>query len=750
VSNKGADRANEMSGMAKAVVQAGSVAGGIHLHQAPSVPVAIPHELPGDVTSFTDRVEQLAQMDLLLASVEGSSSAAAVVISTILGTAGVGKTAFVTHWAHRVSARFPDGQLYVNLHGFDRKDPVLPTEALAGFLRSLGVPNADIPIDVDERAARFRSLVAGRRILIVLDNARSAEQIRPLLPGTSSCLVLVTSRNMLSGLVSRDGARRVNLDLLPRAQALQLLRELIGKERVDAEREAAEGLVEHCSRLPLALRIAGELARAYQTLAGLVEDLADEQDRLETLDAIEDPITAIRGVLSWSYRSLAPDQATAFRLLGLHPGRSFENASAAVLVESRPQRARRVIRSLIDAHLVEELRGERYQMHDLLRIYAAGLAQNEEPAQPREAALRRLFDFFLSNASVAMDMLYPQETDRRPRVPIMSDSLVPMAGKDEAIRWLDSERSALLGMAAYTSHSTWAIYTTALSTTLYRYLDSHGHFQDAVTLHTAAVAAARQRDEPVAVGRALQILGSAYQRLGRYEEAVTHLGQALEVTRQVGQPMVEAFALSDLGLVLTLLGRHNEALERSAEALRLFRQEQDQTGQGQVLNNMGLVFLRQQRYVEAVDHIHQALALFREDSDLPRIGYALNDMGCALRGLARYNEALDHHTEALAVARETTDRALEAAALNGLGNAHREDEVTESVLELHEQAYVIAQSIGDRYEQAQAQEGLARAHVGLGRRDHALSHWRIAHTIYVDLGSPEADEASRQLAELSD
>ncbi|MFD7654653.1 ATP-binding protein [Actinosynnema sp. NPDC059797] len=746
----GPDTSNDVSGAARSVVQAGSIAGGVHLHSTGRHEVPVPHELPPDVHAFTDRVEQLAELDLLLASTEGAPRTAAAVISAVSGTAGVGKTAFATHWAHRVRDRFPDGQLYLNLRGYGPDRPMQAAEALAGLLRSLGVPNSDIPHDPDERAARFRSLAAGRRMLVVLDNARSADQVRPLLPGTSSCVVLVTSRDALPGLVSRDGARRVNLDLLPHEQAVTLLRTLIGP-RVDAEPDAAHDLVRHCARLPLALRIAADLAATSPDtpLAELVADLADEQSRLDLLDAGDDPYTAVRAVLSWSYRNLGSDEARAFRLLGLHPGRDFDPAAAAALIGSAQQRTRRLLDSLLRAHLLERTGTGRYQMHDLLRVYAADLASQEEQEEVKQAAQRRLFDFYLRSASLAMKLLFPQEHGRRPPAPKTDVVPAVLADADRAARWLEVERATFSAVAAQTVDTTWAGYAPLLSTTLYRFLDVHGHFDDAVSLHALAVRAARQLDDRVALGRCLHNLGTAYQRLGRYREAQDHLEEAVGVLRQAGQPNAEAQALADLGLVHMLLGEYDEALDRDAEALRLFEAGHDRTGQGQVLNNMGLVLDRVGRSEESVEHTLRALELFRETDDLPRQGYALNDIGVALQHLANYTKALDHHRKALLLARATHDRALEAAALNGLGNTNRQLGAAEPALEFHDQALVIALGIGDRYEQAQAHEGFAGAHGALGELPEAQERLRRALEIYLDLGAPEAALVQRRLDDLT-
>jgi tetratricopeptide (TPR) repeat protein len=740
------DKTNDVSGAAGAVVQAASIAGGVHLHTTRPGLIPPPHELPPDVHAFTDRVEQLAEMDLMLASTEETPSTAAVVISAVSGTAGVGKTAFATHWAHRVSDRFPDGQLYLNLRGYGPDEPVQPAAALASLLRSLGLSNPDIPPDLDERAARFRSLAAGRRMLIVLDNARSADQVRPLLPGTSSCLVLVTSRDALPGLVSRDGARRVNLDLLPHDQSTYLLRMLIGP-RVDAEPEAADSLVRHCARLPLALRIAADLVtdNPEATLAELVRDLADEQGRIDMLDAGDDPYTAVRAVLSWSYRNLDPEQARAFRLLGLHPGRDFNPVSAAVLFQTATTRARRLLDSLVRAHLLERTATGRYQMHDLLRVYAADLASQEEPEESRQAALGRLFDFFLHTASLAMDILFPQERDRRPTFPAGGGSPANLVDDAQAVRWLEVERATLAAVAAQTVDTTWAVYATLLSTTLYRFLDIHGHFDDAVTLHTLAVTAGRQRGDEAAEGRALHNLGVVYQRLGRYPEARDHLERAITVLRRAGGSLVEALALVDLGHVHMLLGRHDEALACDSAALRLFEIVGDRTGQGQVLNNMGLVLDRLGRHEESVERTQRALALFRATDDRPRIGYALNDIGVVLQHLDRHREAKAYHEEALDLARATSDRALEAEALNGLGNAMRHVQATAEVLEYHEKALAIARDIGDRHEQAQAHEGFANAYEALGNAADARDRWRLALEIYLDLGAPEAVAVRRRL-----
>jgi DNA-binding SARP family transcriptional activator len=343
----------------------------------------VPRELPADVDRFTGRSAELAALDQLLAADRDATKAAgAALICVVAGTAGVGKTALAVHWGHRVREAFPGGQLYVDLRGYDPGEPVTGASALGGFLRALGVAARDIPADVGQRAACYRSLLDGRRALVVLDNAASVEQVRPLLPGTPSCVVVVTSRDSLAGLVARHGARRLGLDLLPAGDAIGLLLELVG-DRVAADPVAAATLAAQCARLPLALRVAAELAAARpdMDLAELAHELADEQRRLDLLDAGGDPRTAVRAVFSWSYRRLPADAARAFRLIGLHPGPDLDTFAAAALTGTSAQHAADLLRQLARGHLIHRAAPGRYAMHDLLRAYAAGAAG----ARPEEA-----------------------------------------------------------------------------------------------------------------------------------------------------------------------------------------------------------------------------------------------------------------------------------------------------------------------------------------------------------------------------
>ncbi|MEU4164713.1 NB-ARC domain-containing protein [Actinoplanes sp. NPDC026670] len=400
------------------------------------------------MAGFTGRHRELAALDDLAGGEPGRRTA--VVISSVSGTAGVGKTALVVHWAHRWRGRFPDGQLYVDLRGYDPAAPLTAHDALATLLEAVGVSSAELSAGVEERAARWRSETADRRLLIVLDNAASVEQVRPLLPGTASCLVLATSRDSLAGLVVRHGARRLDLDLLPAADAYELLRLLIGV-RVDAEPEAARLLVERCARLPLALRVAAELAAARPgtSLAGLASELADEQRRMHLLGGDGgDPRTDVSAVFSWSMRHLTPVAARLFRLFGLHPHTDFEAYAAAALAGTDVSAARSTLELLARKHLVQPLGDGRYGMHDLLRAYARSLATDAAEDDPR-AALGRLFDHYLATAADAMDTLHPAEAFRRPRIAPPGTATPDLSDPGVARAWLDVELDCLTAVARH-------------------------------------------------------------------------------------------------------------------------------------------------------------------------------------------------------------------------------------------------------------------------------------------------------------
>jgi len=754
----------------------------------------VPRELPADVDAFTGRADEMAELDRLLAArsqagnAQESAEPAAVVISAVAGSAGVGKTALAAHWAHRARGEFPGGQLYVNLRGYDPGEPVAPADALAGFLRALGMADQDIPAGVDERATRYRSMLDGRRVLVLLDNAASSEQVRPLLPGSASCFVVVTSRDSLAGLVARHGARRLDLDLLPPDDAVTLLRALIGA-RVDADPGATAALAEQCARLPLALRVAAEFATARPalTVAQLTAELADEQRRLDLLDADGDPGTAVRGVFSWSYRHLPAEARRAFRLIGLHLGPDLDAYAAAALSGGTLEQAHAALDLLSRAHLIRPAGPGRYGMHDLLRAYAAGItaagtrdaarAGITDPAggEARDA-LTRLFDYYLAAAAVAMDILVPAERDRRPGIARPATPIPLLASPAGARAWLDAERTTLVAVAGHTAGRGWPGHATRLSAIVRRYVETGGHYADAVTIHTHARRAARETGEQVAEAYALNNLGLVDGRMGHYPQAAEHLRQALALFRkggdrpgaaraltnlastewrqgqyllaashyrralalfrENGDPIGAAHALNGLGLVDWQQGRYAQADDHFKQALALFAELGDRSNEAHGLGNLGMVQGRLGRYPQAADYLDRALALFSEIGDRTGAASALTDLGCVACRQGHYQEAVGRHQEALAMFREMGERSGEAEALNGIGEVLLANGQPGQARVEHTAALTLASQIGDKHEEARARNGLGAALLTTGQPGQA----RAEHTAALAVASQSGDQ----------
>ena len=744
----------------------------------------VPRELPAGVRHFTGRGGELKELTALLDHTDEETPT--VVISAIGGTAGVGKTALAVQWARQVAGRFPDGQLYVNLRGYDPGQPVTAADALAGFLRALGVAGQDIPAGGDERATRYRSLLAAKRMLVVLDNARSVEQVRPLLPGGPGCVVLVTSRDALSGLVARDDAQRLDLDLLPQQDAVSLLRALIG-DRVDADPGAAAALAERCARLPLALRVVAEFAAARPdiSLAGLAAELAGQQQRLDLLAAGGDPRTAVRAVFSWSYRHLDDETAQAFRLAGLHPGTDFDPYAAAALTGTTAGQAGQLLEVLARAHLIQAAGPGRYGLHDLLRAYARELAASHDGEDKEHAALTRLFDHYLHTAATAMDTLHPAERHRRPRIPRPAIPAPPVTEPAAAQAWLDAERATLVAVTVHTAGHGWPAHATRLAATLFRYLDSGSHYPEAITIHTHARDAARHAGDRAAEATALNHLAGPHRRQGRYQQAIGQYQQALALFRQAGDRTGQAHALGNLGNVCADQGRYEAAISLHEQALGLYRQIGDRVGAARTLGNLGYieerqgryqqaarhhrqslviaretgnrttecialinlgtVALRQDRYRQAASHLHRALALCRETGYRFFEAEALTRISGVCLRQGRLQEATDHLQAAFALYRETGNRSGEADALNSLGEVLLATGQPGHARTQYTTALGLAGHIGDKHQQARAHDGLGRSYHATGDPGQARHHWRRALTLYTELGAPEADGVRARL-----
>jgi tetratricopeptide (TPR) repeat protein/transcriptional regulator with XRE-family HTH domain len=692
-----------------------------------------PRQLPATTTEFTGRSAELKMLSGLLEP--GERPPGTLLITAIDGTAGVGKTALAVHWAHQAAGRFPDGQLYINLRGYDPGQPVPAADALAGFLRALGVPGRDIPTETDERAALYRSLLAVRRMLVVLDNASDAEQVRSLLPASPGCVAVVTSRDTLAGLVARDGAARVNLDLLPEAEAVGLLRALIG-ERAYADPASARILAAQCARLPLALRVAAELAvaRPNVSLAELAAELADQQRRLELLDAGGDQRTAVRSVFSWSYQNLAPAAARLFRLAGLHPGPDLDGYAAAALTGTTLQQANAALRQLVRAHLIQPAGPGRYTGHDLLRAYARELATSQDGADGGRAALTRLFDHYLHTAAEAMNTLFPAERHRRPVISRPATPTPPLADTGAAQAWLDTQRPNLVALAVHASGHGWPGHATRLSATLFRYLETGGYYPEANTIHACAYRGAREAKDVAAQATALINLAIVYSGRGRYREASRRYELALALCRETGDRPGQARALINRGVTRQRQGRYTEATKDFQLALAIYRETGDPAGQARAVHSLGAVDLMQGRCQQAAGHFRQAMAIYRATSDGPGEVMALSSLTAIERLQGHYQQAADLIRQALRLSRDTGDRFIEAETLTNLALMEDRQGRRRQATEHYRQALTLYRAIGDRAEEGHLLASLGSIEARAGRHRQAAALIRQSLALFRDMG----------------
>jgi tetratricopeptide (TPR) repeat protein len=680
--------------------------------------VLVPRELPADVSAFTGRGAELAELDRLLtgqATTAGQASgcgavagrAPAAVISAVWGTAGVGKTALAIHWAHLAAERFPDGQLHVNLRGYDPARPMTAADALARFLRALGVPGQDIPPGEDQRAARYRSLLAGKRMLIVLDNASSVEQVRPLLPGTAGCVVLVTSRDALAGLVARDGAARLDLDLLPLAEAVALLTELIG-EPAHADPPATAELGRQCARLPLALRVAAELAAARPgvPLADLVADLDSQQRRLDLLDVAGDPRTAVRAVFSWSYQQLAGEAARMFRLLGVHPGPDITAAAAASLAAIAEADSRRLLGELARAHLIAEHVPGRYAFHDLLRAYAAEQAHHTDSQNDRREATGRVLDHYLHTAAHAALLLVPGKEPVALAPPRPGVAAGQPADSAQALAWFEAEHQVLLAAVTLAAESGFDVHAWQLPWAMAPFLHKRGHWQEwAATQRVALAAAAR-----------------------------------------LGDTAAQAVCGRLLGLACTSLGDHDQARGHYAGSLTLYQRLGNRLGQAKVHHNLGYLAQRQGRYADALGHAEQALRLYQAIGDKANEVAALNGVGWCHGLVGDYQQARVFCRQAVTLSAQADDRWLEGAAWDSLGYAeHHLGNLAEAAA-CYQRALSIAREAGARFNEAGTLTHLGDTRHAASEMALAREAWQQALAILDDLQHPDAGQVRAKLA----
>jgi tetratricopeptide (TPR) repeat protein/transcriptional regulator with XRE-family HTH domain len=653
-----------------------------------------PRQLPAAVLDFTGRASELAALTGILDAAGGTPGT--VVVSAISGTAGVGKTTLAVHWAHQVADRFGDGQLYVNLRGFDPSGvPVAPADAIRGFLDALGVPPDKIPHGQAAQAGLYRGLLADRRMLVVLDNARDEAQVRPLLPPSAGSLIIVTSRNALTGLAATDAARLLPLDVLAHGEAVQLLTARIGGGRCAAEPEAVAEIATRCACLPLGLAVAAAraTARPRLPLSALTAELRDAAGRLDVLDT-GDPVATVRAVFSWSYDQLNPDPARMFRLLGLHPGPDITVPAAASIAATDQATARRLLRELTRAHLITEHVPGRYASHDLLRAYAADRARDTDGEADRAAATARLLDHYLHTATAAAEMIDPWRA-RLPLAPLSPGAVPePLGDYQQLMTWFGAEHDVLFAAVAQAAGSGFDQHAWQLPWAMADYLERRGYWHERIAImSTGAAAAARLGD---AAGEAVsrRILGHAYFRVGEYGQADPHLRHAIGLYRRRGDHRGQAKVHTLLAGMASAQSRYPDAIVHGGEALELFRAVGDKAGEAEMLNNMGSYYGLVGDYQQSRAYCQRSLSLSAELGHRFSEGYVLDSLGSAEHHLGNFSEAAACYERALGIVRELADRWAEAEILAHLGDTRHAAGELPQALEAWQQALAILDELG--------------------------------------------------------
>jgi DNA-binding SARP family transcriptional activator len=670
----------------------------------PETPV--PAQLPASVAGFTGRRRELAELGTRLDSGEPGG---AVVISAVSGTAGIGKTALAVEWAHRVADRYPDGQLYANLRGFDpQRSPVEPGVVLRGFLEGLGVATARIPDDLDAQSALLRSLLANRRVLLLLDNARSAEQVRPLLPGSSRCLAIVTSRNRLSSLAALEGARLVPLDLLGEAEARELVARRLGRDRVETDAAAVDEIIDRCGGLPLALAVvAGRAAaRPYLPLASVVAELAGAASRLDAIRG-EDDATDLRAVFLCSYDALSPGAAQVLRQIGVHPGPDLSAAAALSLSGLEPAACAAALSELVAGSLVSEPILGRYAVHDLLRAFA--LERLEASGDDVALVRQRLLDHYLRTAhagALLMGPLMESITLPEPAAGVRPEHL---DDNQAAARWFRSERAVLLGAVDDAAVQGFPRHAWQLAWCLDTHLYRAGRWSDQVRMHTVAARAAGAAGEDVGAASCLRFLARAQWMLEDWPAAEAAAQQALACYERLGEPSQVGHTLVYLGAIAGLSGRDEEVPVHMRRALTLFETVDDQMGIGVAYSNLAEYYCQSGDYEKS--------------------------LACCWRSLR--------------ACRRTGDTDIMTAAWLIMGQVHQNRAELTRSLACYRTAARLSAAIEDRYKRAVALSSAAEVHLERGSRGDAVRAWREALDLLDLLGHPSADEIRVRLEGLA-
>ncbi|MFJ8155192.1 BTAD domain-containing putative transcriptional regulator [Streptomyces sp. NPDC094468] len=706
--------------------------------EAPAVLVR-PAQLPATVPDFTGRTACAAELGEVLASAEGRVMA----VSALAGIGGVGKTTLAVHVAHQARSAFPDGQLYVDLQGAGAR-AAEPETVLGSFLRALGTPDSAIPDALEDRAALYRSVLDGRRVLVLLDNAKDAAQVRPLLPGTEGCAALITSRVRM---VDLAGAHLVDLDVMSPEEALQLFTRIVGTERVAAEREAALDVVAACGFLPLAIRIAASrlAARRTWTVSVLAAKLADERRRLDELQAGD---LAVKATFELGYGQLEPAQARAFRLLGLADGPDISLAAAAAVLDLAAEDTEDLLEALVDTSLLESAAPGRYRFHDLVRLYARACAERDEkPPSEREAAMSRLLDFYLATAAGVYAIERPGERvlDHliRSTYPGLS-----FADRDRALDWLFTEASGLLAAVQQAGGATGRLRRAAdLLVAAVDLGESGIGARQYVQAATAVISAAQQHGDAYAEGRARLMHSHLLGVSGQFAESAREAGEALRLGLAAGDPVVCAQAPNQQGIIALYNVRHAEAEQHLTQALAAFRADGNTPGEASALCNLSRVHLATGRTESAVSLARQGITIYeRDDSGMAlRLANGKYALGLALTSAGETRLALETLTDALTMFQDARQQLWHGMTLFRIAELHLSDDSPAQAAACAEQALAVLHGIGGEWRRANILTALGRGLHGIGQTDRAKVCWQEALSVFEASDSPEAADVRRLL-----
>ncbi|MGW1953932.1 BTAD domain-containing putative transcriptional regulator [Streptomyces sp. NPDC001920] len=704
----------------------------------PSAPVAEPAvvpvrpaQLPATVQDFTGRAAFVAELGEVLASADGRVMA----VSALAGIGGVGKTTLAVHVAHQARTAFPDGQLYVDLQGAGPR-AADPETVLGSFLRALGTADSAIPDSLEERAALYRSVLDGRRVLVLLDNAKDAAQVRPLLPGMEGCAALVTSRVRM---VDLAGAHLVDLDVMSPDEALSLFTKIVGEERVASEREAALDVVAACGFLPLAIRIAASrlASRRTWTVSVLAAKLADERRRLDELQAGD---LAVKATFELGYGALEPAQARAFRLLGLADGPDISLAAAAAVLDLPVEAAEDLLESLVDTSLLESAAPGRYRYHDLVRLYARACAErDEQPPSERDAALSRLLDFYLATTA----QVYAIERPGDRLVDHLEHGQFPglrFGDRHEAQDWLYSEANCLLACASQAVRTGELRRAVDLLWAAKDLAESGANSRDYEAAATAARDAAQAAGDAQAEGRARTTLTDAHLAAGRFTQADEEVGRAATLAREVSDPALNSWVPNHRGVIAVYGGRHAEGAGYLQEAITSFRSDGNLAGEASALCNLSRAHLAMGRTTSAIELAREGVSIY------DRLGHTLRGangryaLGLALAQARELTHAVEQLNEALEVFRDSRQRLWEGMTIFRIAEILLTEGRPAQAATLAEQSLAVLRGIGGDWRRGNVLTVLGRALYGIGQLDRAQACWREALSIYEGLGSPEAAE----------